>query len=91
MRLALATLLIAASSSAAPAFCPIVPDDASTGYSSNATAHALCLQAELQRRNAEAAEKARIDAELGNIRIQLQRNQQLLMHRLQQPVFTPPI
>jgi hypothetical protein len=86
-----ASALLLLSSSGALAICPTYPDDASTGYSTNATAHALCLQRELQQRTDQAAQQARIDAELGNIRIEMQRRQRLLMQQLQQPHFAPLI
>jgi hypothetical protein len=86
LRLAL-TAILAFAATAAEAYCISTPDTAATGYVANSTALTLCLQSELAQRAAEMAEKARLDAELGNLQIQLER-QRLLM--LQQPALPPP-
>jgi hypothetical protein len=73
--------LLAVSTSGASALCVSYPDDGSTNYVENRTAHMLCLQRELAHDTDLAAERARIKAELGNIRIELERQQQLILQQ----------
>ena len=84
MRLLASASILVLMTVAAQAFCMSRPDDASTGYVANNTALALCHQGELAQRTGEAAQKARIDAELGNLQMQIER--QRLM-TLQQPTL----
>jgi hypothetical protein len=86
MRLAtLIAAIVLLSSSDASALCLSAPDDASTGYTSNQTAHTVCLQQELAASTSRAAEQARIDAALGNIQIELDRQRQLITQQQAQP------
>ncbi len=71
--LAIAGIVWAVPLSSAAAMCPSLPDTPATGFVENRTAHAVCLQNELHARTDLAAERARLDAELGNIEIGLQR------------------
>jgi hypothetical protein len=81
LRIVASIALLAASTSGASALCVSYPDDGGSNYVENRTAHMLCLQGELARETALAAEQARIDAELGNIRIELERQQQLILQQ----------
>jgi len=65
------------------AYCPSVPDDGSTGYVANTTNTALCLQRELAVDTSLAAEQARIDAQLNQMQLELQKRQ------MQAPVYSP--
>jgi AmiR/NasT family two-component response regulator len=85
MRLILSLALLLFVASPAAAYCPSVPDDGTTGYVTNNTAKAVCLQRELALDTSLAAERARIEAELNQLQQDL-RQQQLQM---QQPYFVP--
>lgn len=89
MRYVLAAIAVvsAIGSTPAGAYCLSRPDDQSTNYVENGTAHMLCLQRELGLETGSAAEQARIDAELGNMRIELERQRQLML-QMQQSAFT---
>jgi hypothetical protein len=63
------------------ALCVSIPDTSASNYVENGTAHMLCLQREVGRDAELAAERARIDAELGNIRIELERQHQLILQQ----------
>jgi hypothetical protein len=65
----------------AQGFCVSKPDSSASNYVENGTAHMLCLQRELGRDTELAAERARIDAELGNLRIEIDRQQQLILQQ----------
>jgi hypothetical protein len=77
--------LLLLSSSEAAALCISAPDDASTGYTQNQTDHTICLQQELSQSTDRAADQARLDAALGNIRIEIERQRQLITQQLAQP------
>jgi hypothetical protein len=79
LRIMASVALLAVSTSAASALCVSYPDDGSTNYVENRTAHMLCLQRELARDTDLAAERARIEAELGNI--ELERQRQLILQQ----------
>ena len=80
LRIATALALIALATPAS-ALCVSIPDDGSSNYTENGTAYMLCLQRELGQDTALAAERARIESELGNIRIELERQQQLILQQ----------
>jgi hypothetical protein len=79
LRIMAIVALLAVSTSGASALCVSYPDDGSTNYVENRTAHMLCLQRELARDTDLAAERARIEAELGNI--ELERQRQLILQQ----------
>jgi hypothetical protein len=79
LRIVASLALLAVSTSGANAICVSYPDDGTSNYVENRTAHMLCLQRELARDTELAAQRARIEAELDNIRIQLERQQQLIL------------
>ena len=79
LRIGIALTVLLACPSAANALCISFPDDVTTGYVENNTAQALCLQRELGLRTELDAQQARIDAELGNIRIQLEQQRQMIL------------
>ena len=81
LRIVASLALLAVSTGGASALCVSVPDDGNSNYVENGTAHMLCLQGELGRDTAGAAERARIESELGNIRIELERQQQLILQQ----------
>jgi hypothetical protein len=75
------TLALIAVATPASALCISFPDGGTSNYVENGTAHMLCLQRELGQDTALAAERARIESELGNIRIELERQQQLILQQ----------
>jgi hypothetical protein len=79
LRIVASLALLAVSTSGANAICVSYPDDGTSNYVENRTAHMLCLQRELARDTELAAQRARIEAELDNIRIELERQQQLIL------------
>ena len=79
LRIVASVALLAVSTSGANAICVSYPDDGTSNYVENRTAHMLCLQRELARDTELAAQRARIEAELDNIRIELERQQQLIL------------
>jgi hypothetical protein len=81
LKIGAAIAILLATSSAAEALCVSYPDDISTGYVENNTAQALCLQRELSQRAEFDAEQARLNAELGNIRIMLEQQRQMLIRQ----------
>jgi hypothetical protein len=86
-RIAAAALFVLAGTSGAAAYCASYPDNLSTGYTANNTARALCLQHELGRLTEGDAQRAQIEVELGNLRIQLEQQQQMLLHRQSLPAW----
>lgn len=86
-RMVVTGLVWAASLAGAQAMCPSLPDTLATGFVEHRTAHAVCLQTELRERTDLAAERARIDAELGNLAIELQRQRMLAEQRAVLPVW----
>ena len=60
---------------ATPAFaaCPSLPDNQASNYVENRTALALCQQRELGFTTDSAAANAQLDAELGNLQIEIER------------------
>jgi hypothetical protein len=81
LRIVASVALLALSTGGASALCVSYPDDGNSNYVEHRTAHMLCLQGELATATALAAEQARIDAELGNIRLELERQQQLILQQ----------
>ena len=75
-------LALALAATPALAVCPSLPDNATTHNVENRTALALCQQRELALMTDQAARQARIDAEIGNLQIELQRQ-----HLLQQQII----
>lgn len=83
MRSALVALALMFAAMPAVAACPSLPDDAASNYVENRTALALCQQRELGLVTDRAAAEAQIAVELGNLRIELERQlqqQQQQMH-----------
>ena len=89
--LLLATVFSLAGASGAGAFCMSSPDTAATHNVENNTAQALCLQQELAREAAFSAEQARIDALIANMRLDAERQQQMLYDQLNQALFPAPV
>jgi hypothetical protein len=81
LRIVASLALLAVSTSGVSALCVSLPDNGDSNYVENGTAHMLCLQGELGRETEGAAERARIESELGNIRIELERQQQLILQQ----------
>ncbi|HHY49793.1 MAG TPA: hypothetical protein GYA10_08615 [Alphaproteobacteria bacterium] len=88
--LAAAAVMVLLATSGASALCVSRPDDAATGYTRNTTEQAVCLQRELAQETARAADDARIEAALGNLQIELQRQQQWLTLQLSQQPWPQP-
>ena len=82
--------LLLASASGASALCPSVPDNASSYNVENNTARALCLQQELAQQTALDAQQAKIDAMIGNMQIEAERDRQQMFDRLNQNLFGTP-
>jgi hypothetical protein len=74
--LALASLLVLASAAAASAQCVSLPDDASTGYTANQTALAVCRQMELGDTVRDRQFQQQIDAKMRQLE-QMRLNDQL--------------
>lgn len=87
--LVLAIAFIVGGSSAVSAFCQPQVDNSSTYNVENNTAQALCLQQELAQQTAYDAQQAKIDAMIGNMQIEAQRQQQMITDRLNQNLFPP--
>lgn len=85
-----AAAMVLLATSGASALCVSQPDDASTGYTRNNTEQAVCLQRELAQDTERAALEARIDAALGNLEIDLRRQQQMLNLQLSQQPWPQP-
>lgn len=79
-------LVVAAPAQAA---CVSWPDSAATGYVANSTALALCRETELALRTEAMANQARIEAELGNIQAELERQRIMIMQQSTLP--SPPV
>jgi hypothetical protein len=87
----LSAAIVLAGASGAGAACVSYPDNASSYNVENNTAQALCLQQELALDTSRAAQQAQIDAMIGNMRIEAERQQQMVYDRLNQSLFnTPP-
>jgi hypothetical protein len=81
MRKTIAAILVCIATPVSAA-CPAVPDGPDSRYVENATARTLCLAREVAAVVESAAASARIEAELGNIEIQMQRQRDLLDQQL---------
>jgi uncharacterized membrane-anchored protein len=88
----LAALLIAAPLPAL-AWCPSIPDDATTGYVGNQTQLTLCRANELHDRTAQKAQElqfqADLQAQMQSLQMQL-KLQQTYAAASQSPVFVMP-
>jgi len=82
MRQLLLALALGILAMPALAVCPSYPDDASTNNVENRTALALCHQRELAVTTDQAADQARINAEIGNLAIEIQRQRTLLQQQV---------
>lgn len=90
MRTLLAAIAAVLLASPVQAFCQPQPDNASTYNVENNTAQSLCLQNELAQQTALDAQEAKIDAMIGNMQIEAERQQQLMFDRLNQSLFGTP-
>jgi hypothetical protein len=88
LRSILATAFLITAPAVALADCPSYPDGPATGYVANTTARAVCLQLELGQRTNDLAIEAEVDAALGAIELELQRQRQLIVS--QQPTYVWP-
>ena len=84
--LALALTLLAAGTSVSIAQCPSVPDDATTGYTANQTALALCRQQEMSDQLRLQQQQAELRGQLTHLELQIRLNEQLSRARQSIPV-----
>lgn len=87
IRSSVAIVMLLLSAVGAQAQCVSRPDNADSHYVENQTALSLCLQRELGRTTDAAAMRAQIDAMLGNMQIQIERQRQQQLQRLSSPTF----
>jgi hypothetical protein len=85
--LALALTLLAAGTSVSLAQCPSVPDDATTGYTANQTALALCRQGEMSDQLRRDQQRMELQGQLNHLELQIRLNDQF--SRAQQTIPTP--
>lgn len=92
MRLLLLAVLLVATPLPALAFCPSVPDDASTGYVGNQTQLTLCRANELHDSIAREAQELQFQADLQSQTkmLELQFRMQQAFAAAQPPVFVMP-
>lgn len=74
--LCLAIVMLAAAATPALAYCPSVPDDASTGYTANQAALALCRQQELSDAVRRQQQQSNLDGQLRQLELQMRINEQ---------------
>ena len=75
-RVLLALTIVLASAPAAFAHCESRPDDASTGYTANQTALALCRHREVAERVQLQQQQVEIQGELNHLQMQIRLNDQ---------------
>ncbi len=93
MRLLLLSAVLAFAAGPALAYCPSIPDDASTGYVANQTQLTLCRANELSDRTALKAQELQFQADLQaqSKMLELQfKMQQTFAAASQPPVFVLP-
>lgn len=85
--LVLALMVLAGGSSAALAYCPSVPDDATSGYSANQTALALCRQQEMSEEVRLQQLQVEVQGQLNHLDMQIRLNEQFARARQAMPQF----
>jgi len=87
----LSTAIVLMGASSASALCLSYPDNDASYNVQNNTAQALCLQQELAIDTDRAAHQARIEAMIGNMQIEAERQNQMMFNRLNQNLFPTPL